>query len=97
MTIRFILASSENFDDMDLLIVERIAYVKSQEVENLADENSSSQNDVNHANHELIDSVKDEKDLSNRDLVEKDTCLTQGSQKDFDFIDGVEIELIEER
>ena len=49
---------------MDHLIAERIAYVKNQEVENLADENSSSihsQNDVdyiNHVNHEPIDSVK---------------------------------------
>ena len=76
-----------------MLIAERIAYVKSQEVENLAedksDENSgsmNSQNDANYINHvigEPIDSVKDEKDI----------CLTQ----DFDFIDGVDvpIELIE--
>ena len=82
VAIQFILASTENFDDMfdsihspedvDHLIAERIVYVKSQEVENLAedksDENSSSinsQNDVNYINHvidEPIDSVKDEKD-----------------------------------
>ena len=98
--IRFILASSVNFDDMfdsihspedvDHLIDERIVYVKNQEVENLADENSSSinsQNDVNYANHKLRNSVKDE----------KDTCLTQDSQEDFDFIDGDDIpnEIIE--
>ena len=72
MAIQFILASSINFDDMfgsihspedvDCLIAEGIAYVKNQEVENLADENSSSQNDVNYVNHQLIDFVKDEKD-----------------------------------
>ena len=95
VAIRFILASSENFDDMDCLIAEGIVYVKHQEVENLADENSSSQNDVNHVNHEPVDSVKDEEDLSYRDLVEKEKCLTQDSQEHFDFIDGVEIELIE--
>ena len=68
-------------------------YDENQEVENLADEISSSiisQNDVNYINHVLgkpIDSVKDE----------KDTCLTQDSQENFDFIDGddVPIELIE--
>ena len=45
-------------EDVDHLIAERIVYVKSQEVENLAedksDENSScinSQNDVNYMNH----------------------------------------------
>ena len=78
MAIRFTLASSENFDDKDHLIAEGIEYVKNQEVENLADENSSSQNDVN---HELMDFVKDE----------KDTCLTQDSWEDFDFIDGDDI------
>ena len=51
----------------------------------MANENSSSQNDVNYVNHELIDFVKDG----------KDTDLTQDSQEDFDYIDGVEIELIE--
>ena len=90
VAIQFILASSINFDDMfdnihipgdvDHLIAERIAYVKNQEVENLADENSSSQNDVN---HELIDFFKDE----------KDTDLTQDSQEDFDFIDGVDVSI----
>ena len=91
VAIRFILASSVNFDDMfdsihssedvDCLIAERIMYLKNQEVENLADENSSSidsQNDVNHVNHELIEAVKDERDI----------CLTQDSQEDFDFIDN---------
>ena len=89
VAIRFILASSINFEDMfdsihspenvDHLIAERIEYVKNQEVENLADKNSSStdsQIHVNYINHvidELIDSVKDE----------KDTCLTQDSQEDF--------------
>ena len=73
---------------MDHLIAEMIAYVKSQVVENLAEEKSdenscsiNSQNDVNYINHvigELIDSVKDE----------KDTCLTQDSQ---DVIDGVDV------
>ena len=87
VAIQFILASSENFydmfdsihspEDVDHLIAERIAYVKSQEVENLAedksDENSSSinsQNDVNYINpviDDLIESIKDE----------KDTCLTK--------------------
>ena len=33
--IRFILASSENFDDMDHLIAEGIEYVKNKEVESL--------------------------------------------------------------
>ena len=70
---------------MDHLIAEGIVYAKNQEVENLADEKSSSQNDVNCVNRELIDFVKDE----------KDTCLTQDSQEDFDFIDSVEIERIE--
>ena len=65
-------------EDVDCLIAERIAYVKSQEVENLAedklDENSSSinsQNDVNDINHVIdgpIDSVKD-------------TCLTSNTQE----------------
>ena len=76
---------------------ERIVYVKSQVVENLAenksDENSSSinsQNDVNYINDvidEPTDSVRDK----------KDTCLTKDLQEDFDFIDGVDvpIELIE--
>ena len=107
MAIRFILASSVNFDDMfesihspedvDHLIAERIAYVKSLVVENLAedksDENScniNSQKDVNYINHvigETIDSGKDG----------KDKCLTQDSQEDFDFIDSIDvpIELIE--
>ena len=82
VAIQFLLASSVNFDDMfdsiyspedvDHLIAERIAYVKSQEVgylaEDKSDENSSSinsQNVINYINHvigELIDSVKDEKD-----------------------------------
>ena len=39
VAIRFILASSENFDDMDHLIAEGIEYVKNQEVESLTDEN----------------------------------------------------------
>ena len=97
VAIQVILASSIKFNDMfdsihspedvDHLIAERIAYVKNQEVENLAVENSSSinsQNDVNYVNHEPIDSVKD-------------TCLIQDSQEHFDFIDSdaVLIELIE--
>ena len=85
VAIRFILAFSKKNHVMDHLIDEGIAYVKNQEVENLADENSSSQSDVNYVNHPLIDFVKDE----------KDTCLTQDPQEDFDFIDSVEIELIE--
>ena len=54
VAIQFILASSVNFDDtfdsiyspedVDHLIAEKIAYVKNQEVENLADGNSSSIN-----------------------------------------------------
>ena len=68
VAIQFILVSSVNCDDLfemihspedvDHLIAERIAYVKSQKVENLAedksDENSSSinsQNDVNYIKH----------------------------------------------
>ena len=59
----------------------------------MADENSKridSQIDVDYINHvidELIYFVKDE----------KDTCLTQDSQENFDFIDGddILIELIE--
>ena len=55
-------------EDVDHLITERIAYVKNQEIQNLADEHSSninSQNDINYINqtiYELIDSVKDETD-----------------------------------
>ena len=63
VTIRFILASSENFDDMDHFIAKEIAYVKNQEVENLADKNSSSQNDVNYVNHKVIDFIKEMKDM----------------------------------
>ena len=71
VAIRFILASSENFDDMDHLIAEGIEYVKNQEVESLTDENPSSQNDVNYVNQELIDFVKDEKDIGwTQDLQE---------------------------
>ena len=62
VAIRLILASSEKFDNMDHLISEGIEYVKNQEVESLTDENSSSQNDVNYVNHELMAFVKDEKD-----------------------------------
>ena len=97
------ISTSINFDDMfdsihspegvDHLTTKRITYVKSQIVEDLADENSSSinwQNDVNYINcviGELVDSVKDK----------KNTCLTQDSQEDLDFIDGidVQVELIE--
>ena len=76
VAIQFILASSINFDDVfdtihspedvDCLTAERIAYVKNQEVDNLAedksDESSSSinsQNDVNYINHDFdfIDGV----------------------------------------
>ena len=103
VTVRFLLASPVHFDnmiesihspdDVDHLIAERIAYVKSQEAENLTKDthdnssNINSQNDVNHVIGGLIVSVKDE----------KDTCLKQDSQEDFDFIDGdeVPIELIE--
>ena len=71
MAIRFILASTENFDDMDHLIAEGIEYVKNQEVESLTDENPSSQNDVNYVNQQLIDFVKDEKDIGwTQDLQE---------------------------
>ena len=84
-------------EDVDHLIAERTAYVKSQEIENLAedksDENScsiNSQNDVNYINHvigEPIDSVKDE----------KDTCLTKDTQENFGNIEdiGVPNEFIE--
>ena len=103
VAIRLMLISSENFynildsthsqADVDHLIAERIAYAKSQEAENMTKEihcdgSINSQNDVNYINQaigELIDSVKDE----------RDTCLTQDSQEDFDFIDSVDIELIE--
>ena len=60
MIIGFMLTVSENPDiildsiytkaDVDHLIEERIGYVKNQEVENLTDENSSSQNDINYVN-----------------------------------------------
>ena len=81
VAIRFMLASSENFDNMDHLIAEGIEYVKNQEVENLTDENSSSQNNVNYANHELIDSVKDE----------KDACLTQDLQENVESIQSIHV------
>ena len=58
VAIRFILTSSENFDNMDHFIAEGIEFVKNQKVESLKDDNSSSQNDVNYVNHELIDSAK---------------------------------------
>ena len=84
MAIRFILAYSENFYDMlgslhsladvDHLIAERIAYVKSQKAENLTKDIHYDESNVN---HETIDSVNDEKDI----------CLTQDSQEDFDVIE----------
>ena len=87
--IGFMLIDSENPDiildsihskaDVDHLIEERIGYVKNQEVENLTDENSSSQNDINYANYELIDSVKDEKNIG----------LTQDLQENVEFVQGV--------
>ena len=112
VAVRLMLISSENFDnildsihsqaDVDHLIAERIAYAKSQETENMTkeihyDDSTNLQNYVNYVNYELIDPVKDEKDLSNRDLVEKDTCLMQDLQEDFNFIenDDILIELIE--
>ena len=65
------LAFSENFDDMDHLIAEGIVYAKNQEVESLTDKDPSSQNDVNYVNQELIDFVKDEKDIGwTQDLQE---------------------------
>ena len=69
------------------MIAERIEYVKNQEVENLTDENSSSQNDVNYVNHELVDSVKDEKNIG----------LTQDLQENVDSIQsiGVPTKIIE--
>ena len=84
---RFILASSENFDDMDHLIAEGIEYVKNQEVESLTDENSSLQNEVNYVSHELIDFVKDEKDIG----------LTQDLQESVESIQniGVATKIIE--
>ena len=105
VAVRFILASSVNFDDMfdnmhspedvDHLIVERIAYAKSQEAENMTKEihydgSINSQNDVNYINQAIgdpIDSVKDK----------RETCLMQESQEDFDFIDNddILIELID--
>ena len=96
------LTSSETFDnildsihsqaDVDHLIAERIVYAKGLEAENMTkqihfDDSTNSPNNVNYVTYELIDSVKDEKDLSNRELVEKDTCLMQDSQEDFNFID----------
>ena len=89
--------SIHSLEDVDHLIAERIECVKNQEAENLADEkfgSIDSQNNVDYINHvkyELIDSVKDEKDLSNRDLVEKDTCVMQDSQEDFNFIDDDDV------
>ena len=82
---------------LDHFIAKRIEYVKNQEVENLAGEipnGIDSQIDVDYINYVIyipIDSVKDEKDLSNRDLVEKDTCLLQDSQEDFNFIDDDDV------
>ena len=83
--------SIQSPEDVDHLIAERIAYVKSQEVENLAedksDENSSSinsQNYINYINHvmsEPIDSVKDE----------KDTCLTKDTQENFGNIEEIDV------
>ena len=81
MAIRSILASSENFDNMDHLIAEGIEYVKNQEVESLTDENSSSQNDVNCVNHELIDFVKDKKDIG----------LTQDLQENVESVQCVSV------
>ena len=78
-------------EDVDCLIAERITYVKSQEVDNLAedksDENSNSinsQNDVNYINHvigEPIDSVKDK----------KDTCLTKDTKEKFGNIEEIDV------
>ena len=112
VAIRLMLTSSENFDnildnihsqaDVDCLIPERIVYAKSQEAENRTreihyDDSTNSQNNVNYVTYEPIDSFKDEKDLSNRDLVEKDTCFMQDSQEDFNFIgeDDVQNEFID--
>ena len=66
-------------EHVDCLIADGIAYVTNQEVDNSS--STDSQNDVNHVIGELIDSVKDEKNI----------CLTQDSQEDFDFIDGVDV------
>ena len=79
VAIRFI--SSENFDDMDHLIAGGIEYVKNQEVKSLTDENSSLQNDVNYVNHELIDFVKDEKDIA----------LTQDLQGNVESVQSVSV------
>ena len=81
MAIRFILASSESFDNMDHLIAEGIKYVKNQEVESLTDENSSLQNDVNYVNHEFIDFVKGEKDIG----------LTQDLQENVESVQSVSV------
>ena len=75
------LASSENFDDMDHLIAEGIEYVKNQEVESLTNENSSFQNDVNYVNHECIDLDKDEKDIG----------LTQDLQENVESVQSVSV------
>ena len=66
---------------MDHLIAEKIEYVKNQEVEHLTDENSSSQNDVNDVNHELIDFVKDKNDIG----------LTQDLQKNVESVQSVSV------
>ena len=91
MAIRFILASSENFDDMDGLIAKGIEYVKNPEVESLADKNSSSQNDVNYVNHELIDFVKDEEDVgltqdlqANAESIQSISVLTKIIEREVD-------------
>ena len=101
VAIQFILASSVNFDDMfdsihspegvDHLTAERIMYVKSQEVENFAEDKSyknssriNSQNDLNYINHVIsgpIDSVKEE----------KDTCLSKDTQENFDYIEEIDV------
>ena len=91
MIIGFMLTDSENPDiildsihskaDVDHLIEERIGYVKNQEVENLTDENSSSQNDVNYVIHEMRDSVKNEKNIG----------LTQDLQENVEFVQGISV------
>ena len=105
VAIQFKLASSINFDDVfdsihstedvDHLIAERISYVKSQIVENLAedksDENSSSINSQNYINHVIDEPI----DCQRWERYTFDARFTEK----FNFIndDDIPIELIERK
>ena len=92
MAITFILANSENFADMidrihsladvDHLIDERIAYVKSQKTKSLTkeihnnDDSTNSQN--NHASYEMINAYSTQ-DSANYETIDSNTCSKQDS------------------